>query len=67
MKLIESKLMEHPDKNLNYWIADSKSEITSDFDANSYEGSMIVCIDTKEIYIKNSARKWQKFGSTEVI
>ena len=67
MKLLDSKLMEHPDKYLNTWIADSASEITPGFDEASYEGSMIVCIDSKDTYFKNSANKWQKFGTAEVI
>lgn len=67
MKLIDSKLMEHPDKRLNTWITDSEADVKPGFDADSYEGSMIVCIDTKAVYMKNSAGKWQKFGSTEVV
>jgi hypothetical protein len=61
------KLIGQQDRYLHTWLADSAAEVTADFDAQGATGSMIIVIETKDIYIKNSEGKWQKFGTNEVI
>jgi len=34
---------------------------------DSAEGSVIIVISTRSTYMKNTAGKWQKVGTTEVI
>lgn len=67
MKLIDREYNAHQDKDMKTWLADDATEITTDFDPSSAIGSMIIVLETKDIYIKNNAGKWQKFGTSEVI
>ena len=67
MKLINREYNAHQDKYLNTWLADNATKITTDFHPASAIGSIIIVIETKDIYIKNTKGKWQKFGTTEVI
>lgn len=53
--------------HINTWLADDASQITADFDPKSAPGSTILVIATGDIYMKNCAGKWQKFGTSEVI
>jgi hypothetical protein len=61
------KLIGQQDRYLHTWLADKASEVTADFGQQSAIGSMIIVIETKDIYIKNNDGKWQKFGTNEVI
>ena len=67
MKLIDSKCVGYPGKFLRTWLANNEDDITSDFDPESVEGSMIMVISTGAMYIKNCDGKWQKYGTSEVI
>lgn len=49
------------------WIADDEDQLSAGFDPESNPGSTIYVISTKQVYIKNSQRKWQLCGSTEVL
>lgn len=49
------------------WLADSPDGISAGFDAESNPGSTIYVISTKDLYVKNSQRQWQKAGTTEVL
>lgn len=66
MKLIEQNWNPHLEKYENTWLADTDAEITADFDQDSAEGSTIVVISTKSVWVKNTKGKWQKCGTTEV-
>jgi hypothetical protein len=67
MKLIANDYNRGQDDEIRTWLADNATEISANFDAESASGSMIIVIETKDIYIKNSEGKWQKFGTNEVI
>ena len=49
------------------WIADDESPLTADFDPDSNPGSTVFVISTKEVWVKNSQKQWQKAGTTEVM
>lgn len=51
----------------NTWLSDDGSDIPADFDPDGAEGSMILIIATGATLVKNTAGKWQKLGTTEVI
>lgn len=67
MALIEHEYNAYLDKYVNVWVADDKSELVADFDSESAPSSMIFVISTQETYMKNTAGKWQKMGSSEVV
>jgi hypothetical protein len=67
MKLIDREWNEFLNKYTRYWIADDESGITANFDPDSAEGSTVLVISTRSVWMKNTAGKWQKVGSTEVI
>jgi hypothetical protein len=67
MKLIELKWTPCLAAYAHTWLANDATEITADFDQDGACGSMILVIATGDTYIKNTAGKWQKFGTTEVI
>ena len=67
MKLINREWNAHLNKYQNMWLADDESAITSGFDADSAEGSVIIVISTQATWIKNSTGKWQKCGTSEVV
>ena len=62
MKLIGQQV-----SHVHTWLADTTADITADFDKQGAIGSMIIVIETKDIFIKNNDGKWQKFGTNEVI
>ena len=66
MKLIEREWNVILNKYTNMWLADDESGITATFDPDSAEGSTIVVISTKSVWMKNTKGKWQKCGTTEV-
>lgn len=49
------------------WYADHEADIAADHDTESAPGSLILAIDTGNVFVKNSQKKWQKVGSAEVI
>lgn len=67
MELIEREWSTEQQKHVNTWLANDKSEITTDFDPEGGVGSMIIVVSAGCTYLKNADGKWQKFGSTEVI
>lgn len=67
MKLISREWNEFLSKYENLWLADNVSDIASDFDPDCAEGSVIMVISTGAAYMKNTAGKWQRIGSNEVI
>lgn len=67
MKLIDREYNAFQNQYTNTWMANNKSEITTDFDPEGGVGSMIIVVSAGCTYIKNADGKWQKFGSTEVI
>ena len=67
MKLIECEWNPHLRKYTHTWIADTASELTADFDPECACGSVVLVIATGDSYMKNTADKWQKIGTTEVI
>ena len=67
MQLIESRWSYVQGKTENTWLADAESEITAGFDPESAIGSQIMVVGSGDLWIKNTAGKWQKSGSTEVI
>lgn len=67
MKLINRDWNAYLGKYQNMWLADDVSDITADFDPDGAEGSVIIVISTEATYMKNSAGRWQRCGSTEVI
>lgn len=67
MKLIEHEWNPCLGAYEKTWIADTASELTPNFDPDSACGSLVMVIATGSTYMKNSAGKWQKIGSTEVI
>jgi hypothetical protein len=48
-------------------LADAASEVTANLYPECAIGSTILCVATKDIFIKNTEGKWQRFGTTEVI
>lgn len=67
MKLIDRSWNAYLGKFENTWIADNESDIPSNFDSESAEGSVILVIFPQVVYIKNSMGNWQKLGTTEVL
>lgn len=67
MKLIEQEWNPHLNAYEKTWIADEAGELEASFDSDSACGSIIMVISTGSTYMKNSAGKWQKVGSTEVV
>lgn len=67
MELLNSRMNYVTRRPVRDWIADDESQLTADFDPDSNPGSTIYVISSKEVYVKNSQRKWQKAGSTEVL
>lgn len=67
MRLIDRAYCAYQKCDTCTWLANDPSEITPDFCPESACGSTILCIATKDIFIKNCDGKWQKFGTTEVI
>lgn len=67
MKLIEREWNCYLNKYQNVWLADNEDCITSGFDPECAEGSVILVISTNATFIKNADGKWQKVGTTEVI
>lgn len=67
MQLIDKAWTPQQNKYMNTWQADTKAEVTADFDPEGAVGSAIVVIEEGAVYLKNSAGKWQKYGTTEVI
>lgn len=67
MQLINREYNAFQDQYTNTWLANEATAIAPDFDADCAEGSMIIVISTKDVYIKNCNGRWQKFGTTEVI
>lgn len=67
LKLVESEFNWILDGYIKTWLADSLSDFTADFDPDSAPGSSIIVIETKDVYIKNTEGKWQKFGTSEVL
>lgn len=67
MKLIDREWNAFLGKYINSWLADNDEAITSYFDPDGAEGSMILVISSQSTYIKNTAGKWQKLGTSEVI
>lgn len=67
MKLIEQEWNPHLNAYEKTWVADNASELTSNFDPESACGSLVMVIATGSTFMKNSAGKWQKIDSTEVI
>ena len=67
MKLISREWSSSLGGYTNMWLADDETGITADFDPDGNEGSMIYVISTDSVYMKNTKRKWQKCGTSEVI
>lgn len=67
MKIIDREYNALQDKPTYTVLADTASEITADVYPECAVGSMIIVVGTKDIYIKNTEGKWQKYGTTEVI
>lgn len=67
LKLVESTFNWILNGYIKTWLADSLDDISSDFDPESVSGSSIVVIETKEVFVKNTEGKWQKFGTSEVL
>lgn len=67
MKLVDREWNAFLDKYTHMWLADNDGEITTNFDPEGAEGSMILVIASQSTYIKNSEGKWQKYGTSEVI
>ena len=66
MKLVEREWNEYLNKYENVWLANDETGINKDFDCDSAEGSIIMVISNKSVWIKNADCKWQKCGTTEV-
>lgn len=66
MELIDSKWNYAQGQTERSWLADEESELTADFDPTSSVGSSILVIGTGNIWMKNTKRKWQKVGTSEV-
>jgi hypothetical protein len=50
------------------YLADTADDlVVNDLDPDCAAGSVILVIDTKEAYMKNTQGQWQKLGATEVI
>lgn len=67
MTLISSEYVNGESGYRNTWYFDSEGDITAQFDPASANGSMILAIDTSAVFVKNSAGRWQKLGSGEVV
>jgi hypothetical protein len=67
MKITEREYNPVQDKATYVIIADNESEITANAYPECAVGSQILVISTGVVYIKNTAGKWQKYGTTEVI
>lgn len=67
MKIIEREYNPLQDKATYTVLADAASEVTAGLYPECAIGSTILCVATKDIFIKNCDGKWQKFGTTEVI
>jgi hypothetical protein len=67
MKIIEREYNPLQDKATYTVLADAASEVTANLYPECAIGSTILCVATKDIFIKNTEGKWQKFGTTEVI
>lgn len=67
LKLVESTFNWILNGYIKTWLADSKDDFSSDFDPESAPGSSILVIETKEVFVKNTEGKWQKFGTSEVL
>lgn len=67
LKLVESTFNWILNGYIKTWLADSLDDVSSDFDPESVAGSSIVVIETKEVFVKNTEGKWQKFGTSEVL
>ena len=52
---------------LTYLANTAADVVIGDLDPNCAAGSVILVIDTKEAYMKNTQGQWQKLGATEVI
>lgn len=65
MKLMDKEWNGCQNKYEHLWVADTESELTSNFDKDSAVGSMVLVIATKATWMKNSAGKWQKCGTGE--
>ena len=67
MKLINREWNAYLNRYEHTWLANDESQITSDFDPECAEGSVILVISTQSTYMKNCEDKWQKCGTSEVI
>lgn len=67
MELVKSEWNPFTGGYTKDWIADDESQLTADFDPDSNPGSTVYVIATKAVFMKNSQRKWQKVGTTEVV
>lgn len=67
MKLIDREWTPCLGGYQNMWLADKESDVTADFDPEGACGSVILVIESKATYMKNTQGKWQKPGTTEVI
>lgn len=67
IKLIDREWNPYLNKYQNMWLADDESAITSGFDPEGAEGSIIIVIATEATWMKNSQAKWQKCGTSEVV
>lgn len=67
MKLINQTWNAFQEKYDNTWLADTESDIPSNHDTESAVGSVILVIFPQVMYMKNTAGKWQKMGTTEVL
>lgn len=67
MKLINQTWNAYQNKYDSTWLADSESDIPTNHDPDSAVGSIIMVIFPQVVYMKNTAGKWQKMGTTEVL
>ena len=67
MKLIDREWNAFLGKYTNMWLANNDDEITTGFDPDGAEGSMIIVIASQSTYMKNTEGKWQKYGTSEVV
>lgn len=67
MKLIEQTWNPHLNKYEKTWLANTDADLSTDFDPDCAEGSLIMVIASGSTYMKNADGKWQKYGTAEVL
>ena len=52
---------------LTYLANTAADVVIGDLDPDCASGSVVLVVDTEDVYMKNTQGQWQKLGTTEVI